>query len=240
MNGERVYLTFDVDWADDEVLTHVLDKLRQHDCKATFFVTHDSPLIRRLKEDPQFERGIHPNFNRILFPDDTPSSNGVNAILEQLKTIVPEAVSVRSHSLVHGTVLSNEFSRHGLQIDCNLYIPCSEAEGVRPWAFWNGMLYVPFVWSDYIDALQMGRTDLETVLKLNGVLKVVAFHPNHIYLNVSSIEEYERFKASGLSAREYRQSFRNRSRGIGDVFDDFLQQAARSKLTTGLISNFST
>ena len=53
-NG-NIYLTFDIDWASDEVLGYTIDLLESFNARATFFVTHDTQLLKRLRENPNFE-----------------------------------------------------------------------------------------------------------------------------------------------------------------------------------------
>ena len=66
---EKVFLTFDIDWASDFVLEYCIDLIESAQVKATFFVTHETPLLERLRENPNFELGIHPNFNPLLEGD---------------------------------------------------------------------------------------------------------------------------------------------------------------------------
>lgn len=222
MASADVFLTLDVDWADDDVLRHVVDMLRAYACKATFFVTHDSPVVAELRADGDFECGIHPHFH--LTRGDTGLSHPADAetVVRNLKQMVPEAVSVRSHMLLQGTPLSKLFRQHGLMIDCNPYIPFRQAGPIRPWRSWLGMLVVPFLWSDDPDFLRMGSTDLLDFLNSEEVTKVIAFHPVHIYLNTPALEEYERFKASGLSASQFARQSCDARQGVGDVFETFL------------------
>ena len=62
----KIFLTFDLDWCSDEVLSHTLDVIEQHNLQATFFVTHNTALLARMRENPNIELGIHPNFNFLL------------------------------------------------------------------------------------------------------------------------------------------------------------------------------
>jgi peptidoglycan/xylan/chitin deacetylase (PgdA/CDA1 family) len=48
----KVFLTFDVDWAHDDFLTDVIDLVEQYGIPATWFITHETPLNRRLRENP--------------------------------------------------------------------------------------------------------------------------------------------------------------------------------------------
>ena len=49
----KVFPTFDIDWACDEVLADTTDLVEEADVAATWFVTHDTPLLK-------------PTFNTIL------------------------------------------------------------------------------------------------------------------------------------------------------------------------------
>jgi len=235
MNLDDAYLTFDIDWTCDEAVQYVLDKLEQYSCKATFFITHESPLIERMKENEHIELGLHPNFRKFLCPDKSVRPYDLEAPLRELKNIVPDAVSVRCHSLIQGTVFFNLFKDFDLLVDCNPYIPYSQGVEIRPWRFWTGTLVVPFVWSDYIDALRMGNTEPRDLLVTEGVIKSVVFHPIHVYLNISTIEEYEHFRSSGMGAVEYRERTIGDKRGIGNIFDDFLQEVNNLKISTAFV-----
>ena len=95
---DAFFLTFDIDWANDDVLNDTIDLIEDKDVTATWFVTHDTSLLSRLRQNSKFELGIHPNFNWLLEGDDR---NGRNAreVIERLLAIVPEATSVRSHAM---------------------------------------------------------------------------------------------------------------------------------------------
>ncbi len=71
--SDTVFLTFDVDWACDEVFADTIDLVEQADVCATWFITHGTPLLERLRENPKFGLGIHPNFNNILAGNPDPS-----------------------------------------------------------------------------------------------------------------------------------------------------------------------
>ncbi len=60
---DKIFLTFDIDWANDDVLNDTIDLIERSDIAATWFVTHDTPVLNRLRANPRFELGIHPNFN---------------------------------------------------------------------------------------------------------------------------------------------------------------------------------
>ncbi len=62
----RIFLTFDLDWAHDEVINDAIDLVEAVDVPATWFVTHATPTLERLRANPKFELGVHPNFNPLL------------------------------------------------------------------------------------------------------------------------------------------------------------------------------
>ncbi len=94
----NVFFTFDVDWASDEVFNETLDLLDSYNASATFFCTHETKVLERLRAGDRYEIGVHPNFNFLLEGNFRYGSN-YKEVLKYYKAIVPESVSVRSHSL---------------------------------------------------------------------------------------------------------------------------------------------
>jgi len=62
----KIFITIDVDWAHDKVLSDTLDLIDSYDCHATIFATHSTTILSGLKTMGNFEIGIHPNFNFLL------------------------------------------------------------------------------------------------------------------------------------------------------------------------------
>ena len=56
------YITMDMDWANDGVLADTIALVESLDIPVCLFVTHDTPLLQKLREHPLFTLGIHPNF----------------------------------------------------------------------------------------------------------------------------------------------------------------------------------
>ena len=190
MNNDReIYLTFDIDWAHDEVIEYVIDYLEEESVAATFFVTHDTPVLNRIRENPKFELGLHPNFNNLLSGKPKDNERDIYTIIENLLKIVPEAKSVRAHCLTQGTLFYKAFKDFGLLYDCNTFIPATSNIAIKPWRFWNGTIIVPFIWSDYIHCMYGWEWNVEEYLRVDG-LKVFAFHPIHIALNTADITVY--------------------------------------------------
>jgi hypothetical protein len=195
---ETTYLTFDVDWASDEVLSYTIDLLENFNAKATFFITHKTKLLDRLRSNSNFELGIHPNFN-FLLNGSTEKGLNFNKVIEDILEIVPEAVSVRSHSMTQNSNILDAFKKYGLTHDCNHFINFNSGIVLRPWHLWNGLIRCPYFWEDDIYAIDNDKIDIEKIYKSPG-LKIFDFHPIHILLNMSKISLYE-------STRKYHHDF---------------------------------
>ena len=66
MNNKNVFLTFDMDWASDEVLRDFYQLIKVHDLVGTLHVTHQTELLEAFRLDGRLELGIHPNYNTCL------------------------------------------------------------------------------------------------------------------------------------------------------------------------------
>ena len=213
----HTFLTFDIDWAHDEVIGYAIDILELHDVSATFFVTHDTPMLSRLKENPAFELGIHPNFNFLLQGDDR-SGRTAEEVIDRLLAVVPEAKSVRSHSMTQSSRLLELFSQKGLTHDCNTFIPSTLKIDLIPWKDWNGVVRVPYTWEDdlawfYLDEDVGGHK--------KGGLRVYDFHPIHLYLNTSGLDVYENSrKVHGVPAEL--EKFRRKGDGAFSTLEKLI------------------
>src|SRR5262245_65973503 len=59
----RVHITFDVDWAPDFMIAHVLQILEPYPIGATFFATHETALLKEIGAQGRHEVGFHPNLS---------------------------------------------------------------------------------------------------------------------------------------------------------------------------------
>jgi len=189
----NIALTLDVDWAPDFMIDFAAQILSEHRVRSTWFITHDSPALRRLRADPElFELGIHPNF----FPGST-HGDSPGAVLRHCLSLVPEAISLRTHGLLQSTALLGQImSETEITTDASLFLP--HANAVRPLDYqWEkrSILRVPHFWED---DFEMERTEpcwsLTPLLAENDGLRVFDFHPIHIYLNSSTTAAYRQLK----------------------------------------------
>ncbi len=194
--SQRIFLTFDIDWVCNAILEDAICLLEEAGVAATWFVTHQTPLLDRLRSNPNFELGLHPNFNNLLNGLVTKAnSNSAAQILDELLEIVPEAKSVRSHSMTQSSRLYDLFAERGLTHECNTYISSTSQIILYPWKTWHGLTKVTHFWEDDLNALGV-HVDTVALAKQAVGLKVFDFHPIHLYLNTENINRYEQSRAS--------------------------------------------
>lgn len=121
--NKDVFLTFDMDWADDGVLKYFHSLICELGIYGTLHVTHQTPALAEIRKEGRLELGIHPNFNKLLDNTECRGTDFRQKVRELLE-IVPEAVCVRSHSLVSGSPVSRCFAENKLKYESNLlYFP---------------------------------------------------------------------------------------------------------------------
>ena len=156
------------------------------DVHATWFVTHQTELLERLRANPKFELGIHPNYLPLLLEGSTKKGSSAEQVLENLLAIVPEAKSVRTHSLVQGGRLTEIYHRKGITHEANAFVPVEEAT-LTPWVDWFGIIRVPHRWEDDYWCY----TKKPSQLISDDGLTVLCFHPIHVFLNTDILGRYE-------------------------------------------------
>lgn len=188
------YITLDIDWAPDFVIDYVADLFIANNVKATWFVTHKSKAVDRLRDYPHlFELGIHPNF----LPNSS-HGNTVDEVLDFCMNLVPEAVSMRTHALVQSTlILSKAIQKTPVKYDVSLFLAYHpHLQSVD--FFWgaNGkyLKRLPYNWEDDFEMEHPNANwHGKNILNVQGI-KVYDFHPIHIYLNSSKFETYLKLK----------------------------------------------
>ncbi|MCA9588844.1 MAG: hypothetical protein KC657_26190 [Myxococcales bacterium] len=213
-------LTIDVDWAPDAAIDFTADLLASRGVKATWFLTHDSPAVARLRERPElFELGIHPNFLPGSSHGATPED-----VLDYCMKLVPDATSVRTHALVQSTPLYDlVLRRTPVRCDVSLLLPHARRLDLVEYQ-WKGttLLRLPYHWEDDIEMLRDAPAwDLETAIAGEGY-RVFDFHPIHVFLNSADMGPYESLKAAvrplGAATIEQMQPFVHEGPGPRTVF----------------------
>ena len=188
--NKKIFITFDLDWCSDQILLDLLKLIQNSDIEATFFVTHNTPILDKLRRNKNYELGIHPNFN-FLVEGDHRYGKTYEEVVDFYLNIVPEAISVRSHSLFDNSRLSKIFYDKGLKHVSNFLIPSSSNIRLKPWKSIFDLSVIPFHWEDDVHCLSNLDWGIDNFIHKSG-LNVFNFHPTHIFLNTYSINEFQK------------------------------------------------
>jgi hypothetical protein len=186
---DAIVVTVDVDWAPDRMVERMADALEAAAVPATWFVTHESPALARLRRRRDlFELGIHPNFAAGSTHGATPAE-----VLDHLMSIVPEARVARSHGVLQsGALLAELVRRTPVRVDSSTFLP--DAPGGSAPVLQHlpdgSLVRVPFVWADDHESVRPDRRwDAARLLERRGPA-VLLFHPLRVCLNVADEAAY--------------------------------------------------
>ena len=217
----KPFLTFDIDWASDAVLEYCIDILEQANVRVTWFATHQTPLLDRIRENPYFELGIHPNFNPLL-EGNFCYGNHYAKVLEYYLNIVPEAKVMRSHSLGVSSRILMEAKVMGITHDCNLCIPIVAGGGglIARFVNWDKLIRCPYHWADDIACMYEDKIDICSIRGDDYFM--FGFHPIHIFLNTASLEQYENAKPFMKDTQKLREKCGHSLNGAKSVLERLL------------------
>ncbi|RAP27591.1 hypothetical protein DID74_00375 [Candidatus Marinamargulisbacteria bacterium SCGC AG-333-B06] len=223
-----VCITFDIDWATDEALQYLIDKLTKHNIKASFFATHDTKVLTSINSN-LFEVGIHPNFN---------DSNGdFITPIQNLMEIYPNAIGGRSHSLFCSSNILKTYEAFGLKYESNIFLPFHDNLKVTKRR--KNLVSIPFFWSDdYCLDNYLLDVDFPTLIDNESGLKVFNFHPIHIFANTPSNKFYEKIRPHYHNSEKLIQLRNNSKIGICDLFDQLLNFISKYSITPKLMSEY--
>jgi len=186
--NDKTFLTFDIDWAHDDVIDDTLQLLDEFQASCTLFATHSCGSLSNILIDSPHEIGIHPNFNNLLKGESNDSS--YISVCSDLKDQFPAASSVRSHSLCFGSLIQTIYQQLRLTHDSSVIVPYQYNQiPLFPWKMWDNLTRIPYFFCDYVTAMNTG-VDFTGLPSRSG-LKVFDFHPIHVFLNTESLARYE-------------------------------------------------
>jgi hypothetical protein len=220
-----IVITLDTDWAPDYILENCFDLLVENGIKATVFATNQSRVLEGLDKN-LFEIGLHPKFSDFL---------DVEEEISRSRSVFPNAVSLRSHSLCHSSRFLPIFSKMGIRITSN-YLAFL-VQHLKPILQPFGLVEYPIYFMDDAYILMHQGKDKYQLSSLNldsPGIKVFAFHPIHIFLNTESMNRYEKSKNHN-SHRELRR-FVNRGLGVRDLFRGLIEHMSVHSIETFTLS----
>lgn len=222
---KKIFVSFDTDWAHDEVILDTYNLISKYNVQSSWFITHNSEALNILKKDASVELGIHPNFNELL--NNQENQKNQNKIISSLMEVVPNAKIVRSHSLLQSERLVDLFNEYKLSHISNFYIPYSSLINIKPFKLWNESIITPHHWQDNVE-LRM-KENLKKKINFDIGLHIFNFHPIHIYLNTENINRYINIKNF---YHQPQKLIKYRYEGYG--VRNFLEDLLKNGLTNGL------
>jgi hypothetical protein len=212
----EIVVTFDTDWAPDYVIDHAAKYLLKEKIKSTWFITHDSPAIRRLMNHCDLiEVGLHPNFLQGTTQGIKPMD-----IIANLRTVAPMAVAIRTHGMVYSAYFARLFADLGFKIDSSVYL--GGMPRIKPfitkYSCGSKITRMPYFWTDDGELM---KDVVEENPNYPPGLKIFCFHPIHFMLNTSTWSQYLKFKIAYSEAQtmdvidKFRQA---KEFGIKDYF----------------------
>jgi hypothetical protein len=223
-----------MDWVCDEVLEFCFELIKKSEIKATFFVTHDTKVLDIFKR-AGFDLGIHPNFDSHF--EGTEKISTLEKI-RSLKKFLPDAVCVRSHSLVRSQRLSALFIQEDFTHESNLFIPTQYGMKLLPYEQPKGLIQVGYNWGDYSWLSADKKISPDQYLDCPG-LKVMNFHPIHLFLNTDDISVYNKAKEYIDDYQKLRKLVNKSGYGIMSYFEHIIQRAKEMEYTFGEVRQIS-
>jgi hypothetical protein len=195
----RPIITFDIDWAHDDIIFDLHHLVASFKIETTWMVTHKSDYLYDLRKSSNCELGIHPNFNYLL-SGDLRLGKSAEEVVERMMVLVPSCKVVRSHSVCQSSRISQIFWNAGIKFESNDYMPASLIAVVEPWELEIGIIKVPYFFSDELACMR--STPSISELYCRAGLKIFDFHPIHVFLNTESLDRYERTRPLHQNPKE--------------------------------------
>jgi hypothetical protein len=185
----KLFLTFDNDWAHDDIIKDTVDLIEGSGIHATFFVTDEIPQLDRIRANRNFSLGIHPNFRPLLIGKGTNIHDEINRCMH----IIPEAISCRTHGIIQGGDISRALIDRGIRFESNESIPFHSGIHLKPYQLKGPLIRLPYFWADEHEWVYIRETNFKNILQQFNFF-VFDFHPIHVFLNTENSSRYDRTK----------------------------------------------
>jgi hypothetical protein len=239
-------VTFDIDWAPDWAVDLCQKICSKSDASSSFFATHQCDILHDLRKVDGTELGVHPNFL-----GGSSHGSAIKDIVEFVLDLVPDAVSIRTHSLVQSSpILDHIVTETNLQNDVSLFMPFVPMQYACKMYFGEHGRFLrrmPYYWEDVTAAGWPGWDWARApVLDPIARYKIYNFHPIHIALNTADMAAYQSLKQSlggkhlSLATREDCEPFVNRGHGARTFLEALLKVGGpRQFLTVSQLADAS-
>lgn len=225
---KELYLTFDMDWAIDEVLADFYNLIKEISVVGTIHVTHKTDFLSLFRKDNILDCGIHPNYNFLLMGEQNEDGSAKN-ILEKIINIVPEAKCVRSHALTNSSIISKKYGDYGIKYDLNTYIPVQKGMRIFPYKSpVCDVVVLPFIFEDDIYLAEHERREVSYYLGDDfEAPRIFNFHPIHLYLNTDQLKTYEAARPFFKDVNQLKLMRNRGNYGVRNFFIELIETAKK-------------
>ncbi|MBC6409703.1 MAG: hypothetical protein GDA42_04485 [Ekhidna sp.] len=218
----KIGLSFDIDWAPEEMIEDTLNLLKGYpNVNATFFATHKSNAL----EKAGYEIGIHPNFKPLLMCE---SNKNFKEIIDELLDIYPESKGFRAHTLTTSTFILEYISQVGLKYESNCLLPYSKR--LRIFNYVYGLVKIPFNFEDDVHFGFNYPFELKFLNMEHDDLFIFNFHPIHIYSNNATPEHYSNVKKKYHNPTEVIKHRNFECKGTRDLLIELLEFSSLNQI----------
>lgn len=232
MSKRNVYLTFDIDWANEQQINFLIDMLIENKIKATFFLTHHSDAVQRIIDRKElFEVGIHPNFL-----ENSTHGKNFDEVINYFKNWIPDPIGVRSHGLYNTSLYFIKIMEKypSIQYDVSTYLPY--ADNIKPCRFEyeeKSIYKLAFNWEDDLEfAVKRPVWHMNNLLEEISGPVILNFHPVHIFYNNAAKADVLDAKVADIDLIKRR----NNTLGSLAMLNSLI--ACKENLNIGVLSEF--
>lgn len=230
MIDKGCYLTFDMDWASDEVLGDFYDLIKKYSLIGTMHVTHATQYIDIFIKDKYLDCGIHPNYNFLLNGNEHDNGKNIEDILKNVCKLVPNATCVRSHALTTSSLIAQAYTKYGIKYELNTYVPAYEGLNIKAFKAPLGDYKVlPFIYEDDLYLLDRNKNDAEFYLSnVFDAPRIFNFHPIHLFLNTDKPSTYEKARPYFGQYEALKKCVNIENYGVRDFFIDLVETGRKN------------
>ena len=217
----KCILTLDTDWAIDPVLEYCYNIIKRYKIKASIFLTNETKVLKEIKQNPLIEVGMHPNFNKIFNGEPDTVEN----ILKKIKKVAKKSEILRSHCLTTSASWYPLYKKYGIKYTSNFSM--IGHSNISPIVKVNGIIECPIFFADDAFLLVHGKFSSKGIkrelMKNNSGLRVLLFHPIHVFLNSKSLSAYEKIKPFYHDITKLKQSVNTKEMGSLDALNQAIE-----------------
>lgn len=218
-------ITIDNDWASDEIIQDTVNLLKERNLQSTIFITNKIDFSKLSNH----ELAIHPNFENTESEEIT---------LKKIISLLPNQKTrgSRSHKLINSSTIFQLYNKFGIEYDSNYYIPSSKH--AEPFMIdWANILEIPFFFADDAYFETKNKFDLSDIDTLDNGVKVFLFHPFHIFMNTTSVEDYIKHKNNYQDINYLQKNRINDKKGTRTLFISLLDYIEKNNIETKTMSD---